>query len=89
MQQRGKLHEVLLLEQQGYVHFFNLCKYGVLGLFRTSVVCYNFENVSLTVLLVGHLFCSCGWHRICLFTSIPWFDGPIQSVCILLIFASY
>jgi hypothetical protein len=80
MQQRGKLQEVLLLEQQGYVHFY---EYGVSSCFQISVVCAVFEIVSLTCLIVGHLFCSCGWYRICLFTSIPWFDGSIQSVSIL------
>jgi hypothetical protein len=82
MQQRGKLQEVLLLEQQEYVHFFDHLNSEVASCSRTSVVCVIFEHV-LICLSVGHLFCSCGWYRICLFTSIPWFDGSIQSVSIL------
>jgi hypothetical protein len=50
---------------------------------EASVVDGIFGIIPLTCLIVGHLFCSCGWYRVCLFASIPWIDGSIQSVSIL------
>jgi hypothetical protein len=45
MQQRGKLQEVLLLEQQEYVHFFDHLNSEVASCSRTSVVCVLYSNL--------------------------------------------
>jgi hypothetical protein len=43
MQQRGKPPEVLSLEQQGYVHLFTLCEYGVSSSCKTPLMCGVFD----------------------------------------------
>lgn len=82
MRQRGKLREVLLQEQRGYVCFLDCDECcGLSGIMRVS-----WRDVSLRLstnmfdLIVGHLLCGRGWHCICLFTSVSWFDCSVQSV---------
>jgi hypothetical protein len=52
MQQRGKPQEVLSLEQQGYVHLFILCEYGVFSYFKTYLMCGVFDCLT-NVLISG------------------------------------
>lgn len=85
MLRRGRLQEVLLQEQQGYVQPVRRSEsYSSLldseaWIFQRMVCLIS----SLTYLIVGHLLSCRGWHCICLFTSIPWFDSSVQSVCTL------
>ncbi|KAI5198720.1 hypothetical protein E4T38_07371 [Aureobasidium subglaciale] len=60
---------------------------AVTGAARVRSYPQFFEEQRLSVLaalltgpIVGHIFRRRGWHCVCLFTNIPWFDYTIQSV---------
>lgn len=90
MLRRGRLQEVLLQEQQGYVQPVRRSE-SYSSLLDSKA--WIFQRMaclisSLTYLIVGHLLSCRGWHCICLFTSIPWFDSSVQSVCALFLLVS-
>ena len=91
MRQRGKLREVLLQEQPGYVCFLDCDEYcGLSGIMRVSWRVVSLRlSTNMFDLIVGHLLCGRGWHCICLFTSISWFDCSVQSVGSFFLFVAF